>query len=154
MTKKRLFLIVVFTATIVLSLLSIAYSKHYIKYSARYKLTTLKTPYYPDAYRFINTKEDLEVCIESVNDTVDVKNFIESNKIDFRRYSYVMVFGAPIKEMYYSLKTTIFDDKSPSYAKAIKYNKKCVFIKYAHPTGYIYIYRIKKDLSLTGFNGI
>lgn len=154
MTQKRLYLIVGLIAAIVLSLFYIAYSKHYIKYSACYKLKTLKTPYYPDAYRFINTKEVFEVCIESVDNTIDVKKFIESNKIDFRRYSYVMVFGAPVKDMYYSLKTTIFDDKSPSYAKAIKYKKKCAFIKYAHPTGYVYIYQIKKDLSLTGFNGI
>lgn len=74
-----------------------------------------------------------------MNDTVDVKNFIESNKIDFRRYSYVMVFGAPIKEMYYSLKTTIFDDKSPSYAKAIKYNKKMCFYKICS-SNRVYIY--------------
>lgn len=65
-----------------------------------------------------------------------------------------MVFGAPIKDAYYSLKTTIFDDKSPSYAKAIRYNRNCVFLDYCHPTGYVYLYKIKKDLSLTGFNGI
>ena len=154
MTKKRLYLIVGFIATIVLSLLYIAYSKHYIRYSACYKLTMLKTCYYPDAYRFINTKEDFEIYVELLNNTIDVKKIIDSNKLDFNKYTYVIVFGAPIKEMYYSLKTTILDDKSPSYAKAIKHKKKCVFIKYAPPTGDIYIYRIKKDLSLTGFNGI
>ncbi len=154
MTQKRLFLIVVFITTIVLSLFYIAYSKHYIKYSACYKLVTLKTPFYPDAYRFINTKEDFEIYIGLMDNTIDVKSFIDYNKIDFKRYTYIMVFGAPVEEMYYSLKTTIFDDKSPSYAKAMRFKKKCVLIKYAPPTGYIYIYRIKKDLSLTGFNGM
>ena len=56
--------------------------------------------------------------------------------------------------MYYSLKTTFCDDKSPSYERARKYKRKCVFIKYEKPTGYIYLYEINKDESLTGFNGI
>ena len=64
------------------------------------------------------------------------------------------MFGAPIKKMYYSFKTTLFDDKSPSYAKAIRHKKKCVFINSNIPTGYTYLYEIKKDETLTGFNGI
>lgn len=87
MTKKRLYLIVGFIATIVLSLLYIAYSKHYIRYSACYKLTMLKTRYYPDAYRFINTKEDFEIYVELLNNTIDVKKIIDSNKLDFNKYT-------------------------------------------------------------------
>lgn len=76
------------------------------------------------------------------------------NKLDFNNHTYLFVFGAPIKKMYYSFKTTLFDDKSPSYAKAIRHKKKCVFINYNIPTGYTYLYEIKKDETLTGFNGI
>ena len=50
--------------------------------------------------------------------------------------------------MYYSFKTTLFDDKSPSYAKAIRHKKKCVFINYNIPTGYTYLYEIKKTRPL------
>ena len=78
----------------------------------------------------------------------------DTNKLDFNNHTYLFVFGAPIKKMYYSFKTTLFDDKSPSYAKAIRHKKKCVFINYNIPTGYTYLYEIKKDETLTGFNGI
>lgn len=154
MTRRRFYKVIVFILITVSSLLYLFYSKHYIRYSACYKIKTLKTPSYPDAYRFINTKEDLEYCINLLDHTSETNHFLESFRIDFKNYTYVIVFSAPVKEMYYSIKTTIFDDKSPSYANAVRYNKKCVFINYYQPTGYIYLYEIKKDLSLSGFDGI
>ena len=92
--------------------------------------------------------------LELINNAIKVEAIIDTNKLDFNNHTYLFVFGAPIKKMYYSFKTTLFDDKSPSYAKAIRHKKKCVFINYNIPTGYTYLYEIKKDETLTGFNGI
>ena len=100
--------------------------------------------------RFIETVAELRL----INNTIKVEAIIDTNKLDFNNHTYLFVFGAPIKKMYYSFKTTLFDDKSPSYAKAIRHKKKCVFINYNIPTGYTYLYEIKKDETLTGFNGI
>ena len=129
-------------------------NKHYIKYSACYKLPIPKTPFYPDAYKFANTKEEFLSNMKLINNAIKVEAIIDTNKLDFNNHTYLFVFGAPIKKMYYSFKTTLFDDKSPSYAKAIRHKKKCVFINYNIPTGYTYLYEIKKDETLTGFNGI
>ena len=92
--------------------------------------------------------------LELINNAIKVEAIIDTNKLDFNNHTYLFVFGAPIKKMYYSFKTTLFDDKPPSYAKAIRHKKKCVFINYNIPTGYTYLYEIKKDETLTGFNGI
>lgn len=107
MIKHRLYKVIVSISITVLSLLYLVYSRHYISYSACYKLASLKTPFYPDAYRFINTKEDFEVCINSMNHISGTYHFIESCKMDFKNYTYLIVFGAPVRDMYYSIKTTI-----------------------------------------------
>ena len=138
----------------VFGLFFIICNKHYIKYSACYKLAITKTPFYPDAYKLINTKEELLSNIKLINNVIKEESVIDINKLDFYNHTYLLVFGAPIKNMYYSFKTTLFDDKSPSYAKAIRHNKKCVFINYNVPTGYTYLYEIAKDETLTGFCGI
>ncbi len=143
-----------FTISIVLLLMYFIYNKHYIQYNACYKFPMLKTSFYPDAYKFINTREDFEKYTELIDNAINLSSIFEIRKLDFEKYTYILVFGAPVKNMYYSLKTTFCDDKSPSYARARKYKKKCVFIEYEKPTGHIYLYEINKDESLTGFNGI
>ena len=145
---KLCFVVIVFGLSFIIC------NKHYIKYSACYKLPIPKTPFYPDAYKFANTKEEFLSNMKLINNAIKVEAIIDTNKLDFNNHTYLFVFGAPIKKMYYSFKTTLFDDKSPSYAKAIRHKKKCVFINYNIPTGYTYLYEIKKDETLTGFNGI
>ena len=49
-----------FIISIVLLLMYFIYNKHYIPYNACYKFPMLKTSFYPDAYKFINTREDFE----------------------------------------------------------------------------------------------
>ena len=49
-----------FTISIVLLLMYFIYNKHYIEYNACYKFPMLKTSFYPDAYKFINTREDFK----------------------------------------------------------------------------------------------
>ena len=141
---KLCFVVIVFGLSFIIC------NKHYIKYSACYKLPIPKTPFYPDAYKFANTKEEFLSNMKLINNAIKVEAIIDTNKLDFNNHTYLFVFGAPIKKMYYSFKTTLFDDKSPSYAKAIRHKKKCVFINYNIPTGYTYLYEIKKDGQLSG----
>ena len=154
MAKDRMLYMKLCFVVIVFGLSFIICNKHYIKYSACYKLPIPKTPFYPDAYKFANTKEEFLSNVKLINNAIKVEAIIDTNKLDFNHHTYLFVFGASIKNMYYSFKTTLFDDKSPSYAKAIRHKKKCVFINYNIPTGYTYLYEIKKDETLTGFNGI
>ena len=115
--KKLCFVVIVFVLSF------ITCNKHYIKYSACYKLPIPKTPFYPDAYKFVNTKEEFLSNMKLINKAIKVEAIIDTNKLDFNNHTYLFVFGAPIKKMYYSFKTTLFDDKSPSYAKAIRHKK-------------------------------
>ena len=103
-----------FTISIVLLLMYFIYNKHYIQYNACYKFPMLKTSFYPDAYKFINTREDFEKYTELIDNAINLSSIFEFRKLDFEKYTYILVFGAPVKNMYYSLKTTFCDDKSPS----------------------------------------
>jgi len=71
---------------------------------------------------------------------------------DFGQYSYCIVYGKKVSSMYYSYKTTYFDDRSSPIFSCRKRGKKCVFVTYdpnsVHGT---YIYRVKKDVLLRGF---
>ena len=73
--------------------------------------------------------------------------------LNFDKYSYVIVYGAKVKRMYYSIKSTIFDDKSPYYCSAIRHKKMCLFIEYQEPDNYMYIYQIDKNCRLKSFGG-
>ena len=55
-----------------------------------------------------------------INNAIKVEAIIDTNKLDFNNHTYLFVFGAPIKKMYYSFKTTLFDDKSPELRKGYK----------------------------------
>ena len=130
MAKDRMLYMKLCFVVIVFGLSFIICNKHYIKYSACYKLPIPKTPFYPDAYKFVNTKEEFLSNMKLIDNAIKVEAIIDTNKLDFNNHTYLFVFGAPIKKMYYSFKTTLFDDKSPSYAKAIRHKKKCVFTRW------------------------
>ena len=48
------------------------YNKHYIQYNACYKFPMLKTSFYPDAYKFINTREDFEKYTELIDNAINL----------------------------------------------------------------------------------
>ena len=54
MAKDRMLYMKLCFVVIVFGLSFIICNKHYIKYSACYKLPIPKTPFYPDAYKFVN----------------------------------------------------------------------------------------------------
>jgi hypothetical protein len=107
--------------------------------------------FYPDAYVIFHTeKEFLESAVYDYHGSI-IKR---SMNLNFEKYSYVIVYGAKIKRMYYSVKSTIFDDKSPYYCSAIRNKMMCLFIEYQAPDNYMYIYQIDKNCMLKSFGGI
>ena len=107
--------------------------------------------FYPDAYVIFHTeKEFLESAVYEHHGS----NINRSMNLDFEKYSYVIVYGAKVKRMYYSVKSTLFNDKSPNYCSAIKNKKLCLFIEYQAPDNYMYIYQIDKNCMLKSFGGI
>lgn len=110
--------------------------------------------FYPDAYRFIHSEEEFGNLMQLVDSELDVDSLISQNQLDFARYTYLIVFGAKIKRIYYSYKSTWFNDRSPSYAKARRRNKNCVFVEYDLPDNQMYLYQLERDTTWTDFDGI
>lgn len=107
--------------------------------------------FYPDAYVIFHTeKEFLESTVYDYHG-INIKRAMDLN---FEKYSYVIVYGAKVKRMYYSVKSTIFDDKSPYYCSAIRNKMICLFIEYQVPDNYMYIYQIDRNRLLKSFGGI
>ena len=106
--------------------------------------------FYPDGYCVFHTEKEF---LESATYFYDGKDIAKAMKLDFSRYSYVLLQGAKVKRMYYSIKSTLFDDKSPDWAKARRFCEVCLFIEYQEPDGYMYIYQIDKNTRLTSFRG-
>ena len=86
MAKDRMLYMKLCFVVIVFGLSFISCNKHYIKYSACYKLPIPKTPFYPDAYKFVNTKEEFLSNIKLINNAIKVEAIIDTNKLDFLYY--------------------------------------------------------------------
>lgn len=151
MKKIIIFLV---SATILMLLVYTFYHKNYIQYDLVFKSLNKNEKFYPGAYEFFHSKEDIHSYF---NRTTETKGYgIKSRNIvfDFENYSYVIFYGRRVKNMYYSYKTTFFDDISPSYARPK--NKIIVFVEYENDKSEkgIFIYKVKKDIRLRGFYGL
>ena len=108
--------------------------------------------FYPDAYVVIKS-EAIKKDFFSTNQETKRLASLCIDKIDVRKYGYVVVYGKKVKRMYYSYKTTFCDDKSASYIK--RWGADVIFIEYedAPAEGSTFIYRIDKNEKLRGFYG-
>lgn len=131
--------------------------KHYPAFEIYFKIPNVESDLYPGAYVFFNSNAQLTSFFNMNKDTRIYGENCKDVKFDFDNYTYVIVYGAKIESMYYSYKTTFFNDPSPSYAKARRYGKKCVFIDYNKASKAekgVYFYRLKRDTLLRGFDGL
>lgn len=141
--------------SLILVLLSIDYLQNFFRqrdvlYNAFYEID--EDDFYPDAYVVFHSEMQLKQSAAYRFHADEIEKAM-SGKFDFFKYSYVIVYGAKIERMYYSFKSTIFDDKSPSYASARRFHKQCLFIEYKEPDGHIYMYQIDRNPELMGFGG-
>lgn len=60
-------------------------NKHYIRYRTCYKLEIPETPFYPDAYKFINTKDDFLSIIKLINGATKKEVVVDINKLDYKQ---------------------------------------------------------------------
>lgn len=149
--KKSIFILGLLFVVIVIHLF---YQKHYIAYGACYKIPNIHCEFYRDAYVFFHSDDQLRRFFKINSNTQEYGRNLKHIEFDFTKYSYLIVYGAKVDKMYYSYKTTMFNDPSPSYAKARRYGKKCVFIDYSKKVDKgVYIYRMEKDTLLRGFAG-
>lgn len=150
--RKKKLIIMLVSIIVILSLVVGFFYQFEVDYSDYKKIERVDGEgFYPDAYViFHSEKEFLE---SAVYENHGNKIFHAMN-LNFKKYSYVIVYGAKIKRMYYSIKSTIFDDKSPYYCSAVRNRMICLFIEYQDPDNYMYIYQIDKNCLLKSFGGI
>lgn len=133
-------------------LVFVFYHKNYLDYKLVYEGFNLKENFEPNAYEFFHSKEEIISFFKRNKETRKIENNCGNIKFDFENYSYCIFFGGRVKQMYYSYKTTLCNDISPSYARPS--GKKVVFVEYeGNKKNTVFIYRIKKDNSLRGFYG-
>jgi hypothetical protein len=156
MKNKLIGLITV--AVIIMSVSTFMFlNKTYLDFELICSLNEKRTEFNPNAYVVFHTQKQLDSFFEMNSNTTYLKTQLPSELIfDFKNYSYCIVYGKQVKNMCYSYKTTLFDDISPSYASCWKYRKKCVFIEYdTNKTGKgTYLYKLKHDSKLRGFDGL
>ena len=149
--KNKMFVLLVSVISIVIFAVCFFYQFE-VDYSSYKRIERIdRDGFNPDAYVILHTeKEFLESAVYKYHGS----NIKRSMNLDFDKYSYVIVYGAKVKRMYYSVKSTLFDDKSPYYCSAIRNKKFCLFIDYQAPDNYMYIYQIDKTCMLKSLRGI
>ncbi|KGO93340.1 hypothetical protein [Flavobacterium subsaxonicum] len=105
----------------------------------------------PDAYVVLHLDKDFEQYSKINSRTAKIGSACKSS-LNFAKHDYVIVYGRKVKTMYYSLKSTLFDDRSDHYIKRI--GRRVLFIEYENgdSTG-TFMYQINKDKKLRGFIG-
>lgn len=143
MNKKIKYILV---CIVILILIMAFFHQFNVSYSACYKIYGHED-FAPDAYILCDSKQ---VYYESPFYEYKHKELdsVMKGKFDFNKYSYVFVYGAKVKRMYYSVKTTLFDDVAPSYLKSYKLGKFTLFVEYEKPDSNMYIYQIDKNTML------
>ena len=134
-----------------------------VEYNEVYDITAVDHEFYPGAYEFYHELHNNPDKHRPAFETLLSHNrqyhrynseVLDSIHFDFQKYSYLVVYGAKIKRMYWNYITTTFEDESPSYCCARRYGRQFVKIEYQEPDGKIYLYRLKHDDRLTVFQGL
>lgn len=147
---------IVYSVLILISiiLVYIFFHKSSINYELLIKIPKSDKEFYPNAYEFFHSKESIEKYFNRNNKTKEYQKEVQDIDFDFKKHSYLIVYGKKIKNLYHSYKTSYFNDLSPSYSKPR--NKTLIFVEYEEnnsDTG-VFIYIVDKDSNLRGFYGI
>lgn len=158
MNSKLLYILI-----IVVSILSftiyIFFKKDHLNFELISKVSKTNEEFRPFAYRFFHSQNDYDNFLNINSNTIKLKSDLPKAKdLDFENYSYCIFFGKGLSDLYYSYKTTYYDDPSPSYASCARYGKKYVVVIYKNLTSNkdngIFLYKVKRDVKLRGVDGL
>ena len=140
--KKIFFIIIGIVIFIVCCMLF--FYKHHIRIYECYEIPMSNTEYRPLGYRVFNSSEEYDDFCSYASDSVGLRLYKKKNGFEFDKYSYLIVHGAKVDNLYYSWKTTLFDDNNPTYAKAYRQLKHYLMIDYECVDNKSYLYKIDK----------
>lgn len=135
------------------------FKKNYLDYELVSQIPNSNEEFHPMAYEFFHSKNAYESFFARNTNTIKLKTvFPNSSNLDFENYSYCIFFGKSLNSLYYSYKTTYYDDPSPSYASCRRKGKKFVQAIYNETNQNndkgIFLYKVKKDEGLSGVDGL
>lgn len=150
MRKKTIYIIIIIVFTLLGYLF---FNKKYIEYELVCKIPNSDNKFYPDAYEFFHSKENLTRYFNRNDRTKEYGKTCQNIDFDFSKNSYVIVYGKKVKKMFHSYKTSLFNDISPSYSKP--QGKTLIIIEYDEDSDEgVFIYRIEKKSKFRGFYGV
>ena len=141
--------IVLLSSVVLLSIiiaLFLFFKKTHVEFELVCKIPNVKTDFYPLAYVVFHTEKDLKYFFDIGNETNTYFENTRNINFDFKKYSYIIVYGNKIKGIYYSYKSTFWDDTTPSYSRTK--GKIPIFIDYdqsSRQDSGVYFYRINHD---------
>lgn len=147
---NHLTVIVILYIVLAMSIISIFVYRHSINdYEIIFDSSEInfKTDFYPYAYRLIKDKDKWVSYVNTNSDTKKL-SMINEDSLDFNKHMYIIVYGARIKNMHWSFKSTLFDDVNASYSKTFRKGKKLIMVDYMTPDSNIYVYRMNANPTL------
>lgn len=110
-----------------------------------------QSDFYPLGYVFVHNKKKAKNLLSIFEDNQPIMfEKLKDFDFDFNRYSYLITYGAPVKKIYYSMKTTWWDDPDPPYAKCRKKGLKFVAVEYKEVDKKAHLYKLDRDTTLSG----
>lgn len=106
----------------------------------------VKTDFRPYAGVILMDEHDLEKCMEFYEERLILEDI--EGILDFESNMYLIVYGAKIKSLHWSFKSTLFNNIEAPYSKVYIKGKKLIKIEYQKPDGNIYVYKMGKDPTL------
>ena len=141
------------SAIVLIIVLLWVFIKHIITPIKCYQVkTSINAHFYPYAYEVFQNKNDIIMYYErSLNNENlnDIKDFFECDSLNFNDYTYILVEGAQVRTMYYSIYHTITNEIYINWYQSIVYLlrdfKQPLHIDYYEPDNNTYIYSIKRN---------
>jgi hypothetical protein len=131
------------------------YNKTQLSFKLICKVKDSTGEFRPLGYEFFHTRQELDSYFDRNKETKELKIKLDGVIFDFNKYSYSIFYGREVESMFYSYKSTYFDDITPSYARPN--GKVPVFVTYENvlpnttDSNCVYIYGLDKDARLRGF---
>lgn len=130
------------------------YQKIDIKITGEIIIPDSHCNFYPFAFHIANSAEEMRPYHLFTDATFTEKDAEELvSTLDFSNHTYLITYGAPIESAFYSLKTTLFDDISPLWAKAFREGKHLAIIEYGVADNRQHVYVLKKTNRLGSGGG-
>jgi hypothetical protein len=108
----------------------------------------IKSSFYPYAYTIFNSEEQFRNFLNFTQETKQYGKFISERsnyKFDFSKNRYCIVYGRELKYLYWSYKSTLLEDPTPSWEKDYRIPLFTLYKKRNLKNQFVFIYALEKN---------